>query len=130
MTLPLFGGAVLYAKDVRFVAAFYAGLAGLRVVHSELNHTILEAAGFQLTIVAVPPQIAASIQVPAPPKRRADSAVQLVFPVASLAAVRAAAPALGGELNSSKQEWRFQNSRVCDGYDPEGNVIQFREPAP
>jgi hypothetical protein len=23
--------------------------------------------------------------------------------------------------------WEFQGSRVCDGQDPEGNVVQFRE---
>jgi hypothetical protein len=29
----------------------------------------------------------------------------------------------------AEQEWSFQGSTVCDGFDPEGNVIQFREQA-
>ncbi len=27
-----------------------------------------------------------------------------------------------------EQEWSFNNHRVCDGVDPEGNVFQCREP--
>ena len=34
---------------------------------------------------------------------------------------------LGGGLNGPESEWRFQDCRVCDGHDPEGNVIQLRE---
>ena len=101
----------------------------MRVGHSESKYIILERDNFQLTVVAASPQIAASIHITSPPKRREDAAVKLVFPVPSLAAARAAARALGGELNAPEQEWNFQNSRVCDGHDPEGNVIQFREVA-
>jgi hypothetical protein len=32
-------------------------------------------------------------------------------------------------LNPTDKEWRFQGFKVCDGLDPEGNVIQFREHA-
>ena len=127
MTLPFLGGAVLYAKNISSVAAFYAGVAGLRVVASEPGHIVLESAGFQLTIVATPPRIAASIHIASPPQRRENAALKLVLPVASLVTARAAALTLGGELNSADRERKFQNSRVCDGQDPEGNVIQFRE---
>jgi hypothetical protein len=52
--------------------------------------------------------------------------VKLVFVVSSLAAVREVAPALGGQLNPAEREWEFQTYMVCDGHDPEGNVVQFR----
>ena len=38
--------------------------------------------------------------------------------------------ALGGHPvdRDEEQEWSFNNHRVCDGVDPEGNVFQCREP--
>ncbi|MGB0059863.1 hypothetical protein [Candidatus Binatus sp.] len=55
-------------------------------------------------------------------------AVKLVFEVPSISAARAIAPLHGGELFSPNQEWNFQGYRVCDGQDPEGKVVQFRQP--
>ena len=37
--------------------------------------------------------------------------------------------ALGGELNANEKEWEFDKHRVCDGYDPEGNIFQIRAQA-
>ncbi len=33
----------------------------------------------------------------------------------------------GGEVFPPEREWNFQGYRVCDGMDPEGNVVQFRQ---
>jgi hypothetical protein len=30
-------------------------------------------------------------------------------------------------MEPMEQEWSFNGVAVCDGLDPEGNVIQFRE---
>ena|SRR6266436_1200558 len=127
MTSPFAGGAVLYARNVSSVAAFYTEVAGLRVVHRESGYTVLASSGFELTIVAAPLRISESINIASPPKRREDAAAKIVLVVANLAAARAAAQEFGGELNPVEREWTFQNSRVCDGHDPEGNVVQFRE---
>jgi predicted enzyme related to lactoylglutathione lyase len=122
-----FAAAVLYAKDRSRVANFYAQVAGLQVTHEEQGHLVLESEVFQLVIVAVPKKFVASIHITEPPKRRENAAVKLVFPVASLSAAREAAASHGGQLNPPEREWLFQDSRVCDGHDPEGNVVQFRE---
>jgi hypothetical protein len=34
---------------------------------------------------------------------------------------------MGGAIEPADQEWEFNGVTVCDGLDPEGNVIQFRE---
>ncbi|MGH9439734.1 MAG: VOC family protein [Terriglobia bacterium] len=119
--------AVLYAKDISKVGDFYAKVACLQVTHEEQDHVVLESAAFQLVVVAVPLKLAATIHITQPPQRRENTAVKLVFPVASLTAARQAAQSHGGKLNSPGREWVFQGSRVCDGQDPEGNVVQFRE---
>ena len=123
-------GAVVYAKDIARVSAFYAGVAKLRIAHSEDDHIVLESKGLQLVVVAIPESIASSIEIETPPVRREDTPIKLVLPVPSIGAARVAAPKWGGELNAEEREWTFQGTRVCDGHDPEGNVVQFRQIAP
>jgi len=123
-------GAVVYAKNAPALAAFYAAVVGLTQVHAESDHLVLEASGFQLVVLAVPAHIAASVLISSPPRRREETPIKLVFAVSSLAASRAAAQRLGGELNAAEREWEFQGARVCDGLDPEGNVFQVRQYAP
>lgn len=120
-------GAVIYAKDLTRVSAFYAGALGFHVTHSEPDYVVLESPAFQLVIVAIPAHIAESIDVAEPPVRRSDTPIKLVFPVASIEAARATAASCGGQLSPPECEWQFQGFRVCDGHDPEGNVVQFRE---
>jgi len=127
MSSPINAGAVIYAKDTSHIAAFYAQVMGFRITHSDAEYAVLESVGFQLIIHAIPPEIAASIAIANPPVRREDSAVKLIFSVASINDARTLAAEAGGELNPPEREWQFQGDRVCDGHDPEGNVIQLRE---
>lgn len=125
-TLPK-PGAVLFAKDLPRVAQFYRELVLLAVTHSDKGVIVLESASQQLVIHGIPKKIAQSIVITAPPKLRTDTAVKLVFPVASLAEARKQAAALGGALHAKTKEFEARGFRACDGHDPEGNVIQFRE---
>jgi hypothetical protein len=120
-------GAVVYAKDILRVSAFYAGAAGFNVAHAEADHIVLESPVLQLVIVAIPAHIAATIALADPPLRRTETPIKLVFTVTSVDAARASARPLGGELDPPEREWQFQEFRICDGHDPEGNVVQFRE---
>jgi predicted enzyme related to lactoylglutathione lyase len=125
--MSLKAAAVLYAKDIKRVSTFYAEVAELTIVHSEADHVILESASFQLTVVAIPNKFAASIEIASPPIRRENTAIKLVFFISNIASTRAIAARLGGELNPVDREWEFLDCRVCDGHDPEGNVIQLRQ---
>ncbi len=120
-------GAVLYAKDADRVAAFYVAAVGFRPVDRDDEHVRLETPAFQLVVLRIPEETAATIAIADPPVRRADAAIKLVFVVPSLDAVRADAAEWGGEFNAVEQEWTFNGQRVCDGLDPEGNVFQCRE---
>jgi len=120
-------GAVLYAKDMDHVAAFYSAALGLETAGRDDEHVLLESPAFQLVVLRIPSHIASTIQIAVPAVRRANAAVKLVFFVPRIADVRAVAEALGGVLNAAEDEWWFNGWKVCDGLDPEGNVIQFRE---
>jgi len=120
-------GAIVHAKDIHSLARFYAAVADLEVMHEVDDHIVLESETMELVIVAIPAATAARIVITTPPQRRGNTAFKLVFAVPSLAEARAAAQANGGELDPPAREWSFQGLRVCDGCDPEGNVIQLRE---
>ena len=61
--------------------------------------------------------------------RLEETPVKLVFPVADRGASRTCAE-LGGAIDPVESEWQFDGVTVCDAYDPEGNVLQFRERRP
>ena len=128
MSALITAGAVVCAKVVPRVAAFYRDVIGLAVTHSGHDYVVLESAQFQLVVHSIPAGIANSIEIADPPARRVDTAVKLIFLVPDISASRIMAAKLGGELDPTAREWRFQECRVCDGHDPEGNVIQLREP--
>ena len=123
-------GAVIYAKDLARLSAFYTQVTALPVVHSDADYAVLQSPTFQLVVHAIPAPIAATIEIADPPVRREDAAVKLMFLVPSIADARAQAARLGGELNPPGREWQFGSYRVCDGHDTEGNVFQLREHAP
>lgn len=120
-------GAVLFARRLDQVAAFYANVLGLREAHRDADHILLESPGFQLVVHRIPGDVAAAVDVAALPVRRASAAFKPVFFVQSLAKVRAIANAHGGAMEASDKEWTFNGVVVCDALDPEGNVLQFRE---
>lgn len=122
-------GAVIYAKDVAVLVRFYEGVVPMEVKGQDRGAVYLETDMVQLVIHPVPAAVARRIEITSPPRVREESAVKLVFVVDSLARVRAAAPALGGALRPASAAFVTRGFRACDGHDPEGNVVQFREPA-
>jgi hypothetical protein len=118
---------VLYAKDFATMREFYQGVFQLQIEQSELDHVVLGSSTFQLVIVQVPVSIASTIHVASPPVRRTESPVKLVFDVESISAARGVVLNLRGGIDPAESEWIFQGHRVCDGHDPEGNVVQFQQ---
>lgn len=120
-------GAVVFAKDVNKVACFYELLLAMSVVHAESEKVVLESEEMLLVIHGIPKAIGEGIVITDPPEIREETPIKLFFPVRSLAEARANAPRWGGRVNPPSQEWTAGNFRACDGFDPEGNVVQFRE---
>ncbi|GAB3359420.1 VOC family protein [Lysobacter tyrosinilyticus] len=130
MRNPPTPGALIFAKNLGQVAAFYEKLLALSVVHAESDHVVLESGNFQLIIHAIPEHIASSIAISVPPIVREEQAIKLLFPVPSLTQARSVASLLGGHLDPAHREWQAAGMRVCNGYDPEGNVFQLRQEVP
>jgi catechol 2,3-dioxygenase-like lactoylglutathione lyase family enzyme len=120
-------GAVIFAKSLDRVADFYSIVLGLTEANRDTDHIVLESPGFQLVVHKIPGDRAATVEIAVPPVRRATAAFKPVFFVPSIASVRVVAEANGGVMEPVDKEWSFNGVMVCDGLDPEGNVIQFRE---
>lgn len=119
-------GAVLYAKDLRRLADFYSAVTGLQVNTIREGFAVLGPVSAQLVIVQIPSRIAEAIRIETPPVCREDTPIKLVFAVADLSAARDVARDRGGAVKPVEREWDFDGVKVCDGYDPEGNVFQLR----
>lgn len=126
MNLPS-AAAVMFVDKVDRISAFYQGVAAMVRVHADDDHVVLEAAGFQLIVHAIP--YSDGNETASYPTRE-DGCIKLCLPVASIDQARSVAMGLGGELWPPEREWQARGVRVCDGRDPEGNVFQLRQNAP
>lgn len=122
---PARAGALVYAKDLERLSGFYQRLLGMRLLHADAEHQVIESADLQLIIHAIPPQIAAGIAIASPPEPRAGQAIKLFFTVPSLANAETTAISLGGSLFGP--EYAGPGFTVRNVYDPEGNIFQVRE---
>jgi predicted enzyme related to lactoylglutathione lyase len=121
-------GLVVFAKNKNRVSAFYQQTLGLTVEESDTSHDLLRGHGYEVVIHAIPRKYAAGITIEKPPKPREETPLKPTFVVASLAEVRRAVEATGGFLKPDAGAWHFRGHTVLDGWDPEGNVIQFKQP--
>lgn len=120
-------GVVVFALDKRRVSAFYQRTLGLSVVETAAGHDLLQGPGQEVVVHAIPKRAAAGIVIETPPRPREDTPIKPTFIVDDLDAVRAAAEATGGYLKPKAGAWRFRGCVVLDGWDPEGNVVQFKQ---
>lgn len=125
---PTRSSLVVYAKDKSRVSRFYRATLGLEAVESEPSYDRLAGAGIELIVHAIPAPLAATIDVTRPPRPREETPFKPVFECADLRVVRRAARATGGALKPASASWRWNGRILLDGWDPEGNIVQFAEP--
>jgi predicted enzyme related to lactoylglutathione lyase len=120
--------AAVYAKDAPRLAAFYAEVLRLVRVEEGASFVLLASSGIELAIVQAPPAIAEAIVVAEPPVVLEDTPVKLSFRVDDVEAVRPVVARLGGGLGVPDAAWSWRGQLHLDGWDPEGNVFQLRQP--
>jgi hypothetical protein len=94
---------------------------------AEGDFAVLDGGGWELSLVAVPPAVAASIVISDPPARRAYTPVKLAFDVAGIEGLRPVVARAGGLVDPAGTAREFRGYRLVDAIDPEGNVVQLRE---
>lgn len=120
-------GLVVFAKNKKRVSAFYQQTLGLEVIESDSSHDLLIGEGYEVVVHTIPRTYAAAISIAKPADPREETPFKPTFVVSSLAHVRSAAEATGGHLKPDAGAWHFRGHVVIDGWDPEGNIVQFKQ---
>jgi len=124
-------GTLIYAKDLALLASFYRVLLSMSEVHASDELVVLRSHDgrspqSELIVHRIPEHIAETIVVASPPVLREDTAIKPFFAVASFAEAAAHATSMGGGLFGP--QYQGPGFRITNAYDPEGNIIQLREP--
>lgn len=120
-------GAVLYAKNLEDLVAFYVGLGGQILDQRPGEYGIIGYEDGELSIVQSPDRIASQIVVDQPPTPRAMNPLKPVFSVSSLNDCLNAISLNGGLTLPGSNTWEFRGNRIQDVVDPEGNIIQLQQ---
>ena len=120
-------GLVVFAKNKKRLSTFYADALELKVEESAASHDLLRGNGYEVVVHSIPRKYATAIKIKRPPTPREETPFKPTFVVPSLERVRAVAKATGGYLKPAEAAWQFRGCTVLDGWDPEGNVVQFKE---
>ena len=120
-------GLVVFAKNKKRVSAFYQQTLDLELVESDSSHDLLRNHGYEVVVHTIPRKYASEITITKPPEPREETPFKPIFVVNSLAHVRGAAEATGGHLKQEAGAWHFRGHIVLDGWDPEGNIVQFKQ---
>jgi predicted enzyme related to lactoylglutathione lyase len=121
-------GCVVFAKNKKRVSAFYQLTLGLDVEESDPSHDLLRGNGYEVVVHSIPRKYAATIKIARPAEPRDETPFKPTFVVADLEAVRGAVAKTGGYLKPLERAWHFRGCVVLDGWDPEGNIVQFKQP--
>ena len=120
-------GLVVFAKNKKRVSAFYQQTLGLEVQESDSSHDVLRGNDYEVVVHTIPRKYAAGITIAKPPEPREETPFKPTFVVTYLSEVRRAAEATGGYLKPESGAWHFRGHAVLDGWDPEGNIVQFKQ---
>ena len=118
--------AVLFARDQKKVAAFYATVFGADTIAGDAHHTSLSCAGFDLMVHQIPAHLLPAVNTDEPVQRREIAALRLDYPVADLERARRDASRLGGSIDAQPPPWAAGDTGYFLGQDPEGNVFGLK----
>lgn len=119
-------GAVVYCLDLGRMRRFYRDGLLLEETQVDDGFVMLATGAGVLTLVQAPEWLVAEYPLAEPPERREDTPIKLSFPTPTIESARERAASHGGSIDDPSKEWSMGEIVVCDGVDPEGNVIQVR----
>src|SRR5262245_14988370 len=123
--------AVLYVNDLDAMRAFYERCFGLSRADAEPGEfCVLTGTDWELTLVTMPEAVRVALVIADPPTRRTETPIKLTFDVAGLEHAASTIAASGGATDPLESVWDFRGHRHLDAMDPEGNVVQLRQPLP
>ncbi len=107
--------------------AFYKRVFDLKQREAKDAYVVLVNDSFELVLLrtATSKRMNSDSEGAAAPRQ--DTAMKPVFFVdKTIQEIRDRVISSGGGCKPGNKEWEFNGHRVCDGWDPEGNVFQVR----
>lgn len=120
------GSLVLYVNDLITMTKFYSGLLNLQISDGDEIFTRLSSDQNELVLHQIPNEYLEPVNVP--PTLREDCVWKPTFDVRAISESRDFAPALGGSITDESRQWELGGFLYSNGNDPEGNIIQIRQP--
>lgn len=121
-------GAVLYAKDLKKLKAFYLAIGGNLTDGVDGEFAAISNTDTELIILQVPEKIASLIAIEDPPVVRSTTPLKPIIGTMSIADVLEKLPESGGRPVPGMKQWKFRQYLVQDIVDAEGNVVQLWQP--
>ena len=108
------------------MAEFYHEALGLPLLSDvkDPSWVDLDVGGARLSLHAIPPRIARTINVTTPPRAREETPFKLVFEVEDVAQTRRQLSQRGATMFEPRPSASGPMG-TCEGLDPEGNVFQL-----
>ena len=109
------------------MAKFYESALELARVEETANFVLLAGDGYELTVVAMPSELAAQVVINSPPTPREETPIKLSLLVPDIEARREVVTSAGGSLEACEAAWTWRGQLHLDGLDPKANVFQLRQ---
>jgi len=116
---------VLWVENLDAAKTFYSALLSASVLEDTPSFVRVASDSNEVLLHLVPEQYREGIS--SPPQVREDAVIKPVFLVSSVSECRIAIAGMSGQVFGAETEQVYSDSRYCDGFDTEGNVIQVSE---
>jgi len=116
---------VLWVENLDAAKTFYSALLSASVLEDSSGFVRVASDSNEVLLHLVPEQYREGIS--SPPQIRESAVIKPVFLVSSIIACRMAVAGTSGQVFGAETEQVYSDSRYCDGFDTEGNVIQVSE---
>jgi predicted enzyme related to lactoylglutathione lyase len=121
--------ATIFVKYLNSTSHFYEECFGFVSVADESgDFRILDSDEMVLSVIQVPPEIAQTILITTPPRKRAETPIKLGFVVLDIDKTANLIVGHGGQVDDPV--WTFRGFQHRDFVDPEGNIGELRATTP
>ncbi|MCJ7696366.1 MAG: VOC family protein [Anaerolineaceae bacterium] len=116
----------LYASDMSKLANFYIEAIDLKIKERGDDFICLGRGEIEVNIIKMNGKPGMPVEKDEGFSIREETPIKCSFLIDSFDQVRKAIKAYGGGLKDDNEAWDWRGVRHLDGFDPEGNVVQFR----
>jgi len=116
----------MYSYNVKTLGDFYKEALNLIEIESGDDYVCLGKSGIEINILRMNSKEGNKIAPEITLHIREETPIKCSFLIASFEQARKANTKFGGMLQDEKDAWEWRGAKHLDGYDPEGNVLQYR----